>query len=87
MDLDQNEDDLKFCKLPVWQRLAIQLTEGFQSGAKSTKSDDLGLSNENTQENSTTTKLSAEPVSKKDADPNEFMKEERRKLMIKLENS
>ena len=45
------------------------------------------MSNENTQENSTTTKLSAETVAKKDNDPNEFMKEERRKLLLKLQNS
>lgn len=67
--------------------LAINLTEGFPTAAKSVKSDDLGLSNENTQENSTTTKLSVETVAKKDNDPNEFMKEERRKLLLKLQNS
>jgi hypothetical protein len=72
------EDDLKF---------SINLTEEFPEGAKSTKSDDLGLSNENTQENSTTTKLSAEVVAKKETDPNEFIKEERRKLQVKLQNS
>ena len=50
---------------------------------KTLKSEDAVISEENTEENSTTTKLSrAEKPTKKEVDPTKFMSEERRKLLI-----